>query len=506
MQSEMMQNGNEMLNTETRENEHYEAFKVFLSTAPVNWNQNESIRRFQLQTGETVSCILWNELFHITGTDIVRSLAYRFECLGRSIRLQKKFEEGIFSDLRNLKPLTDSTLEDSRSPFLKFLYENQCIRTQKKQKVFYWYSVKHDKLFLDALERDLKRESAGQPPCTVAKVPMGPNKFMELAKSQCMQPNAMPASISRKQETHLRASSAASNYSDHGMMFNHGHGLNHPQPRPYSPANQFRILHPGSPPQGMITPPTHSLANPQTQLMEEGYRIARNDSPMSHSMISNSPALSNTSASNLTYVDPTQNYGMTLSSMFNPAESMLPDRKYFQDQRQSPYPISMRPSSAIEKIYECPYTGCTRQFKRQEHLRRHHRSHTGERPHVCQIPECRRSFARTDHLQQHMRTHADPSEWKLNDIPGMMSPPQDFGISPIPYNFDIHRSDSRLSMMSAPEFHEYHDEPQNHQEYSNSGLQNQEYTSSGLNEQMESMMGDLLSLENGFEAKASGSY
>ena len=185
--------------------EQYEAFKVFLSTAPVNWNPNESIRRFQMPNGETVSCILWNELFHITGTDIVRSLAYRFECLGRTITLQKKFEEGIFSDLRNLKPMTDSTLEDSRSPFLKFLYENQCIRTQKKQKVFYWYSVKHDKLFLDALERDLKRESAGQTPCTVSKIPMPMNKSMELAKSQCMPMSSMPAPIARKHDAHLRA-------------------------------------------------------------------------------------------------------------------------------------------------------------------------------------------------------------------------------------------------------------------------------------------------------------
>ena len=129
-------------------NGQFEQFKVFLSTAPVNWNPNESIRRFALPNGDSVSCILWNELFHITGTDIVRALAYRFQCLGRTITMQKKFEEGIFSDLRNLKPMTDSTLEESRSPFLKFLYENQCIRTQKKQKVFYWFSVKHDKLFL----------------------------------------------------------------------------------------------------------------------------------------------------------------------------------------------------------------------------------------------------------------------------------------------------------------------------------------------------------------------
>lgn len=35
----------------------------------------------------------------------------------------KKFEEGIFSDLRNLKPGIDATLEDPRSDFLEFLYK-----------------------------------------------------------------------------------------------------------------------------------------------------------------------------------------------------------------------------------------------------------------------------------------------------------------------------------------------------------------------------------------------
>ena len=80
----------------------------------------------------------------------------------------KKFEEGIFSDLRNLKSGTDASLEEPKSPFLDFLYKNNCIRTQKKQKVFYWYSVPHDRLFLDALERDLKREKMGQEATTVA--------------------------------------------------------------------------------------------------------------------------------------------------------------------------------------------------------------------------------------------------------------------------------------------------------------------------------------------------
>ena len=98
----------------------------------------------------------------------MRCLAFRFQAFGRPVKNSKKFEEGIFSDLRNLKSGTDASLEEPKSQFLDFLYKNNCIRTQKKQKVFYWYSVPHDRLFLDALERDLKREKMGQEATTVA--------------------------------------------------------------------------------------------------------------------------------------------------------------------------------------------------------------------------------------------------------------------------------------------------------------------------------------------------
>ncbi len=109
-----------------------------------------------------------NNLFHISGTDIVRCLSFRFQAFGRPVKNSKKFEEGIFSDLRNLKSGTDASLEEPKSGFLDFLYKNNCIRTQKKQKVFYWYSVPHDRLFLDALERDLKREKMSQEATTMA--------------------------------------------------------------------------------------------------------------------------------------------------------------------------------------------------------------------------------------------------------------------------------------------------------------------------------------------------
>ncbi|TFK26981.1 STE-domain-containing protein [Coprinopsis marcescibilis] len=89
------------------------------------------------------------------------------QAFGRPVRNMKKFEEGVFSDLRNLRPGVDACLEEPKSGFLDLLFKYQCIRTQKKQKVFYWFSVPHDRLFLDALDRDLKREKMGQEPTTV---------------------------------------------------------------------------------------------------------------------------------------------------------------------------------------------------------------------------------------------------------------------------------------------------------------------------------------------------
>ncbi|GME70844.1 unnamed protein product [[Candida] boidinii] len=147
-----------------------EDLKVFLITAPANWHENQVIRRYFLNREEGfVSCVFWNNLYYITGTDIVRCIAYKFHHYGRKIIDRKKFEEGIFSDLRSLKCGTDAVLENPRSDFLKFLHKNQCLRTQKKQKVFFWFNVPHDKLFADALERDLKKETSGSKGTTAAE-------------------------------------------------------------------------------------------------------------------------------------------------------------------------------------------------------------------------------------------------------------------------------------------------------------------------------------------------
>lgn len=121
---------------------HLDRLKFFLATAPARWDASASpdgplaasaspddpgsaaaghlssahpaLNRFLLPTSEYVSCVLWNGLYHITGTDIVRALVFRFEAFGRPVKNMKKFEEGIFSDLRNLKPGVDACLEEPK--------------------------------------------------------------------------------------------------------------------------------------------------------------------------------------------------------------------------------------------------------------------------------------------------------------------------------------------------------------------------------------------------------
>ena len=131
-------------------------------------------------------------------------MSFRFQAFGRPVKNSKKFEEGIFSDLRNLKSGTDASLEEPKSPFLDFMYKNNCIRTQKKQKVFYWYSVPHDRLFLDALERDLKREKMNQEATTHAvsepalsfEFDSSQSLFEQLTKSQQANTSSFSANAS----------------------------------------------------------------------------------------------------------------------------------------------------------------------------------------------------------------------------------------------------------------------------------------------------------------------
>ena len=75
----------------------------------------------------------------------------------------------------------------------------------------------------------------------------------------------------------------------------------------------------------------------------------------------------------------------------------------------SPMPMDMRSSvtpgpsgdrDSPAKTFTCPVPACGRLFKRLEHLKRHVRTHTQERPYVCGI--CAKKFSRSDNLAQYV--------------------------------------------------------------------------------------------------------
>ncbi|KAI8997521.1 hypothetical protein BDB01DRAFT_771436 [Pilobolus umbonatus] len=73
------------------------------------------------------------------------------------------------------------------------------------------------------------------------------------------------------------------------------------------------------------------------------------------------------------------------------------------------------------KIFRCTGFGeCSMVFTRSEHLARHERKHTGEKPYQCIITGCQRMFSRYDNMIQHTQTHGKSkrkSEGTDNSMP-----------------------------------------------------------------------------------------
>jgi len=67
-----------------------------------------------------------------------------------------------------------------------------------------------------------------------------------------------------------------------------------------------------------------------------------------------------------------------------------------------------------QKSHSCPIPTCGRLFKRLEHLKRHVRTHTQERPYIC--PHCNKAFSRSDNLAQHRRIHEPRADGEVGSF------------------------------------------------------------------------------------------
>ncbi|PSS37227.1 hypothetical protein PHLCEN_2v916 [Hermanssonia centrifuga] len=107
-------------------------------------------------------------------------------------------------------------------------------------------------------------------------------------------------------------------------------------------------------------------------------------------------------------IDPDQSEDMAVAVAHMP-QPFLPPPSSTSPIVQSSTTMNKRYRPAPAKTFQCRgYGECRMVFSRSEHLARHIRKHTGERPFTC---HCGKQFSRLDNLRQHAQTvHSDKQE------------------------------------------------------------------------------------------------
>lgn len=107
----------------------------------------------------------WEDSHYISTCDIVKlqKALYQLRIVDYNLRDIRLFEETIIGDLRTFRKNGIFILEKASSPLLCHMLTLNCIKTQKRQRVFLWNKFDHECMFEDAMKKERKRKSIGNP-------------------------------------------------------------------------------------------------------------------------------------------------------------------------------------------------------------------------------------------------------------------------------------------------------------------------------------------------------